>query len=279
MSSAPDLPDLPDLPDVSWTRIEIPGTANLRDPGGYRTADGRVVRRGVLLRSEALLAAVGSEAGAVWSADHDASYRSLGLRTVVDLRTDLEAGEDPSAWARATGAEVIPMPIPEGSIGSAYDLFGRLLDGTVAAYTPADMGAYYRIMLDRRGDVFGAVVSLLSDVDRVPLLVHCSAGKDRTGLAVALVLDLLGVPREVIVADYTLTGLLRPDRVHHYAAALAEVGVGVDAARLVFETPAEAMTEALRHLDSAYGGSAGYLRAAGVTDAELAAVRDNLLES
>lgn len=267
------------MSDQSWTRRALPGTANLRDPGGYETTDGHRVRRGRFLRSEALIGLEGNEANAVWSPEHAADFGALGLHTVVDLRTELEVREWPSAWAEATGAEVVWLPIPEGSLGSGYDLMGRLLDGTWARFGPPEMGEYYVVMLERRAEVFGTVARLLADPDHAPLLVHCSAGKDRTGVTTALVLESLGVPRDVVVADYALTGSFRPDRVRHHAAAFAAAGVDVEDARTIFESPPEAMVVALEHLDATYGGAAGYLRErAGVTDAELDALRANLLE-
>ena len=96
----------------------------------------------------------------------------------------------------------------------------------------------YIATLDRRAPVFGAAVRLLGDAERLPLLVHCSAGKDRTGLLVALVLSVLGTPRELVVSDYTLTGRNRPNRIADYEEALRPTGVDPEQVRTLFETPA-----------------------------------------
>jgi protein-tyrosine phosphatase len=97
-------------------------------------------------------------------------------------------------------------------------------------------------------------------------------------LLVALVLNLLGTPRELVTEDYALTGVLRPNRVAAYADLLAPSGLAPDAVRALFETPAEAMTSALGYLDTRYGGIVRFLvESAGLDHAELNRVRGKLL--
>jgi protein-tyrosine phosphatase len=111
----------------------------------------------------------------------------------------------------------------------------------------------------------------------VPVLVHCSAGKDRTGMFAALVLEALGVPRPVVVRDYAMTGVFRPNRVAAYAESFAAAGIRSGDVRVLFETPAAAMQATPAHLDERYGGAAGYLRSGGLADADLELIRANLL--
>ena len=132
--------------------------------------------------------------------------------------------------------------------------------------------------LRRRAPEFGTGLRILADAARLPVLVHCSAGKDRTGLLVALLLEALGVPRSVVVADYALTGVLRPDRVRAYAHLFTESGVDLAAIAPLFDTPAAAMASALADLDAGYGSVPAYLaEAAGLTPDHLLALRANLL--
>jgi protein-tyrosine phosphatase len=265
--------------DVRGTRLDLPGTSNLRDLGGYPTADGKFVGRGRLLRSEALTHAGVSEMHAVWQESHASHYQALALRTVIDLRSENETQKVPSAWEAATGAQVVPLPIAEGVEGTDTDVMGKVLSGALSRFDVEDLADLYTATLDRRAETFAAAIRVLADADRLPALVHCSAGKDRTGLFIALVLEVLGVERSLIVEDYALTGVLRPNRVEAYAALLREAGVEPDAVRVLFETPAAAMELALRHLDYEYGGAAAYLvDRGGLAPADLDALRVALTE-
>jgi protein-tyrosine phosphatase len=260
------------------THIPIPGTTNVRDLGGYPAADGLEVAPRRLYRAEVLTHPGTGTRQAVWDRAHAAHYQALGLRTVADLRSEREAARTPSAWRDATGANVIALPIAEGGEGTDTDYVRQLAAGQLTRFDASDLGRFYQLTLDRRAGVFGAGIRLLADPGRLPLLVHCSAGKDRTGLLVALVLELLGTPRELVTEDYALTGVLRPNRVAAYADLLAPSGLAPDAVRALFETPAEAMTSALGYLDTRYGGIARYLvESAGLDHAELNRVGGNLL--
>lgn len=265
--------------DVRGTRVDLPGTSNLRDLGGYPTADGRVVARGRLFRSEALAHPGATEMHAIWQEANAGHYRALSLRTVIDLRSETETQKVPSAWEAATGARVVSLPIAEGVEGTDTNVMGKVLRGEVSRFDVEDLADFYRVTLDRRAETFAAAISVVADPDQLPALVHCSAGKDRTGLFVALVLEVLGVDRALTVEDYALTGVLRPDRVQSYAALLSAAGVDPDAVRTLFETPAAAMQLALRHLDEEYGGAAEYLVGRGrLAPADLDALRVALTE-
>jgi protein-tyrosine phosphatase len=252
---------------------------NLRDVGGCPAAGGRTVARGRLLRSEALVLPGGRRPHSIWHATHAEAFARLGLRTVIDLRADREVAAAPSAWTEATGAEVVRLPIVEGVEGTDTNYMIRLMSGDLRRFDESDLARLYIATFDRRAAVFGAAVRLLGDAERLPLLVHCSAGKDRTGLLVALVLSVLGTPRELVVCDYTLTGRNRPNRIADYADALRPTGVDPEQVRTLFETPAAAMEQALEHLDATYGGPAGLLLGpGGLTEDDLDALRRALLQ-
>lgn len=264
--------------DLHRTRVEIPGTNNVRNLGGLPTRDGRRLRPGRFYRSEALAEPGASEVHAIWDAAHTAHYEALRLATVIDLRTPQEDAAVPSAWKRATGADVVSLPLNEGGEGSDTYVMGELLSGVRTGFSAEDMAELYAGSFDRRADVYAATARILADPARTPALVHCSAGKDRTGTVVALLLEALGVPRDVVVRDYALTGVFRPGRVHLYADLFAERGIDLDDVRVLFETPAAAMESALEHVDRTYGGAARYLvDHAGLGPEEVEAMRHNLL--
>ncbi len=259
--------------------ISVPGMNNIRDLGGLPAADDLEVAHGRFLRSETLAMPGARGPHSIWDEAHASHYDALKLRTVIDLRSDGEVGATPSAWTRATGADIIRLPIAEGVEGTDTDYVNRLIAGTLDRFDADDLARFYVITLERRATVFAEAVRLLGDPDRLPLLVHCSAGKDRTGLLVALVLTVLGTPRDVVVTDYALTGELRPNRIADYAPLLPP-DTDLDAVRVLFETPASAMEAALAHLDAEHGGAEGLLLGPGGLDAsDLDALRRALLVS
>ncbi|WP_067650368.1 tyrosine-protein phosphatase [Nocardia harenae] len=259
-------------------RIPIPGTSNLRDAGGYPAHDGRTVATGRLYRAEALVVRGDEALHSIYDESAGARYRDLGVRTVIDLRADLETERAPSAWARACGAELVRLPVAEGGEGADTNYLRMLLDGELAGFGIADMTTFYTDMLLRRAGQLGAAYRILAEPQRLPVLVHCAAGKDRTGVFVALVLSSLGVPGEHVVRDYALTEVLRPNRIDAYAERFAAASRDVEAARALFGSPAAAMEATLRYLDERFGGAAGYLaEVAGVSGRVVDAVRANLL--
>jgi protein-tyrosine phosphatase len=265
--------------DVSATRIAIPGTTNVRDLGGLPTTTGGRIRKGVLFRSEVLALPGASKAYAVWDDENAEACRALGLQTIVDLRSEAESARTPSAWRDATGATVLAFPISEGGEGTDTNYMRELLNGTRARFDADDLAAFYCLCLDRRAATFAGAVRVIADAERLPVLVHCSAGKDRTGLLIALVLEVLGVPRESVLEDYTLTGALRPNRVEVFAPMLEAAGVSPDDARALFETPRAAMETALTYLDRTWGSTENYLAdAGGLESAVLQTLRGLLLQ-
>lgn len=260
-----------------WTTHRAVGTTtNLRDLGGIPAGGGAVVAPGRLFRAEALVSPGTTDLCAVHDPADDDAYAALGVRTVIDLRSAGEVVRIASRWPDATGAVRVGQPM-EGAEGDT-DVVGDIRAGRRHRFTAADLADLYTGMLATRAAEIGAALRVLADPARLPALVHCAAGKDRTGVVVALLLELLGVPREVVVAEYAFTGVLRPDRVRAYAPLFAGSGVDLAAVAPLFDTPAESIETALARLDSTSGSVAGYLEGAcGLSRTEQASIRENLL--
>ena len=258
------------------THLPLPGTGNLRDLGGTPAVGGTVVAPGRLYRAEALVEPGTTTLCAIRDEGQAEAYAALGVRTVIDLRTRQEALSIPSAWPSATGADLVALPM-EGGEGDT-DYVREIRDGVRGRFTADDLTDYYGLLLHRRAAELGAGLRVLADPARLPVLVHCAAGKDRTGLLIALVLEALGVAREIVVADYALTGVLRPRRVLAYASVFADCDVDLEAVAPLFDAPATAMEGALARLDAGHGSVAAYLDdACGITSADVDALRENLL--
>jgi protein-tyrosine phosphatase len=239
-------------PAAADRRIPVAGTFNLRDLGGYPAAGGRTTRWRTLLRSDALHLA--GPAGT-------AALAGYGLRTVVDLRT-------PAEVVRAPGVPggFAPSTVRVSLLGDHLDLM------------PESLAAIYRYVITERGAAVGAAVRALCAAGSIPALVHCSAGKDRTGIVVGLVLAVLGVPDEVIAADYALSArYLNPRTTAAIGQLEASSGLSDLSAELLASPPA-LMLETLGWVRDSFGSAAGYLTAHGVSPAELDALRASLTE-
>jgi protein-tyrosine phosphatase len=190
-----------------------------------------------------------------------ATLSELGLRTVVDLRTQFEAETAPSAL------DGLPGRIEHISI----------LSGDLQSL-PLELDAIYRYMIDERGDAIAAAIKVLCAPGALPALVHCSAGKDRTGVVIALVLAVLGVPDQVIAADYALSATyLDPDRTPAIGQLQASTGLGDDLTRTLLTSPPALILDTLAWVRAASGSVDRYLLDHGLRAEDLAQLRSALI--
>lgn len=263
------------LEDAAGRRIEIAerklpleGPRNFRDLGGYPTADGRRVRWGQVFRADSLAELT----------DADIAYLArLGLARVIDLRGDGEVSERPNRLAGRPGFAYVQLPIGESDLAPA-EWARKFESGEFGEIDASWLVRGYRRTLDERAHRVGEVLRQLASAPS-PAVFHCTAGKDRTGVISALLLLLLGVPREVVVGDYSLTALYTDDRIPAADQWFAERGIQPEQAAHVLSARREAMEETLDHLDAAHGGTERFLRErAGVGPAQIAALRAWLTE-
>lgn len=245
--------------------LELDGTANTRDLGGIRVEGGRI-RPGLVIRSDNL---------------QDLSPRDvvrlvdeLGLRTVLDLRTPSEReSTGPGPLVSRPEVEHLPLSFIPDSVEVQIDpgsvLPSRWADGPVSVYN------HY---LNDRPESFGAAVRRLADPAAGAAILHCAAGKDRTGVLAAVVLDVLGASMDDIAVDYARTNerieaiFGRLEASNTYRQDVQKIGL--DAHR-VEPTTMEQVFTALR---AKHGSTAGYLATAGVNDTTLEQLRERLVE-
>jgi protein-tyrosine phosphatase len=177
--------------------IALKGTQNTRDIGGYETTDGRQVRWGVIFRSDKLSRLLKSDFQ---------QLEEMGLRTVIDLRTPDEAKESPTVWKGENPPRIVNYPVGKDD-GQWFTNQDRML--TSARFNSEDALNHfvegYRLLPETGLESYRSLMALVLDETNWPLLIHCSAGKDRSGIAIALILEALGVEREIIMEDYLLT--------------------------------------------------------------------------
>ncbi len=170
--------------------VAFEGTPNFRDYGGYRTDDGRQVKWGALYRSGQL---------AALTQDDVQRLATLDIRLVFDFRRREEQSRDPSRFPEAVAPTVIGLPIDPGSTLNFLDAQADARDFTEF------MCRINREFVESHSMHYRRMFEYLLDHDRGASLIHCSAGKDRTGFAAAMILSALGVPRDVVLQDYMLT--------------------------------------------------------------------------
>jgi protein-tyrosine phosphatase len=227
--------------------LPLDGTRNVRDVGGYPAARGRRTRWRTLLRSDELTRL---------PVHAQRELIEMGLRQVIDLRWPDELQRSPNVFARSPEVLYTPLPLLEDDPTPEVGLAGL-----------------YRHVFDVRAPQLAEVARALLVDDGLPAVIGCAAGKDRTGVAIALLLDLVGVPRPVIVDDYAASAA-------YFASPLTTIEAG-DWRHLpiAVDSPPEYMSAALEHLDRAHGGARTLLRGEGLGDAELDRLIDLLTES
>lgn len=267
------------------TTVALDGTFNFRDVGGLPLAACGTTRSGILYRSDALsgLSPEGLE-----------QLAATDIGVVVDLRTAMERQMAPDRLPTARPFEVVELPLLEGAFaGAAQQAAQAAAAGPDGASTATDaiadavaqlpsLGDVYVSMLEHGADAFARVARLVAGATVDPpraVLVHCSAGKDRTGITTALILDAVGVERAAIVDDYASSEAnLAGAWADAMYAQVAKTGVPLTPAvkDLVATTPPPAIQQALAWVEANAGGTAQYLRSGGLTDDELSALRARL---
>ena len=250
--------------------LPVAGAANLRDLGGYATRDGQALRWGVLYRADALADL----------SDEDLAYlERLSLHRVVDFRSEAERERDPDRLP--AGPSVVWQPIA----GQGLDpraLQDRLLAGEVSAeQSAAFLVEGNRAFVNEFRDVYARFLRDLADPANLPTLFHCTAGKDRTGFAAALVMLVLDVPRETAMRDYLLTNTYTQAKTQRTLQVIRFASLfraDPDDLKPLFEARESYLNAAYAAIDEQPGGSEAYLRSLGVDDALRERLRANLLE-
>jgi len=183
-------------------RLPLQGPDNFRDLGGYATADGRRVRWGRLYRSNELSGLT----------RYDFEYLSrIGLKLVCDFRSDRERREKPDPVIEPEPPLSLDLPVDAEGVDPG-ELQQKIRTGGIAALgTEKLMRTAYRSFVSDHSTRWAIMLRRLAQPESLPALVHCTAGKDRTGFAAALVLLSLGVPEETVFEDYLMTNHYRAD--------------------------------------------------------------------
>jgi len=256
---------------------------NLRDPGGWPTTDGRSVRRRVIYRSAA------PTSPAIVT---DAGIEALGITTVIDLRTGYEAAARPDQLP--AGARLLSLDVLGGDTDSAATVPAKLAAGagaqaardTTEAARADELGDADAIMRGTYRDLvssapslsgFSGLVRTILEADGAPVLYHCTAGKDRTGWATAVLMTAAGATPDAVRAEYLA---VNPAVLDLFAGAVAQAqasGVDPEVVRALVSVDASYLAAAFDQVDTVFGGFDAYLREGlGLDPADQRALRDLL---
>ena len=247
--------------DYSERHYPFEGCFNFRDIGGYLNQDGRRVKKGLYFRA-------GRQDRMT---DKDLAHLSgLNISTQIDLRKQEEVLDQGRGPLEAMGANYINIAvIPEG--GS--DKLNKLVGDTGIS------GKRYLGYLEFGPTSWLRLFGILAEQENLPVLLHCTAGKDRTGVSTAFLLSVLGVSREVIEADYLLTNL-DTERQADFIESTVGYPEGYDREKMITiaGVPQDAMKDFLDGVESKWGSVVEYLQKIGITQDQMNKIRDNFLE-
>lgn len=254
---------------IAERTLPFTSLANFRDIGGYPTDSGKTTRWDRVYRAIAI--------PKLEEEDTD-KLAALNIQLVCDLRSAEEVAEAPDELPQTVHtylhlpaqAEVSPLERLRWLVFERHRLQDLLKH------------VYIDVMIEKNPQIFGSIFQRLADQQNLPALIHCTAGKDRTGVTIALLLRLLGVSREIVIADYTLTNYAYAyiqDVTASSIRRLTTMGFSEDNIQPLLVADPETIEAMLDHVTNTYGSVEQYLmQKAGITQDVIDRLRENLLD-
>jgi protein-tyrosine phosphatase len=264
--------------DSLGNALEISSVPNLRDVGGYETADGATVKRGIVYRSDTFNP---------MTAEDIQKLEELRLKNDYDLRTDAEIKKQPDEIP--TGVLYHQLNVLADAKSSSAVELGALLHDPKKTNVALGNGKIeemfvevYRefITLPSAKESYCALFQDLANPDMAPGVFHCTTGKDRTGWAAAALLTLLGVPRDTVMADYMRTNEYTLPQFSKVTDEFVAAGGERDIALAIFGVKTEYLNSSFDAMEKDYGTIENYFsKGLGIDAAGQQKLRDRFLES
>jgi protein-tyrosine phosphatase len=256
-------------PLLCTQRLPLSGAVNFRDLGGYWTSNNRQVKRGLVFRSDHL---------SRLTPEDQQILEHLQFKVVCDLRTTQEQQRHPDLLPQDGSIHLLLLPVQAGTFDPALAM-KRLRSGERDWLSLDFFIRLYQQYLDDFGPIWGKIFRLIAAPANLPLVFHCTGGKDRTGICAALLLLTLGVEKENIFLDHDRSNACNAERLQSIYAQFADLGIGPEQAAPYLQAPVEPLAAMLEHLKNTYGTVDNYLLTkAGLDETTLAVLRSNLLE-
>lgn len=253
---------------VSERQIPLEGQANFRDLGGIPTKDGRHTKWGLLYRSGKL--------SKLSKRDLD-YFANLGIGTVCDFRNDMEIAEDPDRYPASCAIKYVHLPIGDKEGKQYRALLAQAKSGEIKGIQAKEIfeSAMSEFADSLAEDFQPLMEQLVLSNGNVPMLYHCTGGKDRTGFATALILSALGVERETIIDEYLMSNYYRYDVNKRNMRLARLMGIGSETSQYAFLVNEDYIGAAFKVIDEEYGGVEKYLEDKfGITAAVRAELRE-----
>lgn len=244
---------------------------NFRDLGGYKTADGRTVKKGLFFRSAHLTDL---------SQEDIETLKKLNIKHIFDYRNDDEADKYPSTQIENIKNIRIPALKMPSTESDEFDSVENMVDEFFIkglAYNRMK-DSYYQLPINNES--YRNLINLVKDPSMLPILSHCTAGKDRTGVGCSIILMLLGVPREDIIKEYLKSDSYVKEFIQEFLTYRPELSkVPEEKLRYIFGVCEEYITETFKRIDEMYGSSEEYFeKEYSISKEDIEKLRDTYLE-
>jgi protein-tyrosine phosphatase len=242
-------------------KLYVEGTHNVRDMGGYTTDDGKTTKIGMLIRSGNLdkLPEVAQQ-----------QLIDYGVKTIVDLRSEWEQKHYPNVFTEASQMKYYNLPLVSDTLSN-----NEAWQAVENDYT--ELHELYIKYLEWCQPQIVSIITTIADADSA-IILHCHAGKDRTGIIAALLLSSVGVSDTAISQDYSLTGGEIPHLIAEWRDYYLSKGRDIAQIEREVATKPETMMSMLKYIEDTYGSMTAYLESCGVTSSTLMKLREKFLE-
>lgn len=255
--------------NVAERRVPMEGTLNFRDLGGYRTTDGRRVKWGRIFRSDGLVRL---------TVQDQTLLKQMEIKLVCDFRAPAEVEKSPNKLPPDGAIRTQGLPVVSHEFDTVA-IMERIKKGDTDWINESLMIDGYIRNIESFPDIWGTVINNLIDPQKRPLVFHCTAGKDRTGVCAALILLALGVPEEVVIEDHQLSNVFLAPFLPKMSKYLQQFEVDIEDVMPYLVAPKVAIVAVIERIRTQYGTAERYLNSkSGVDLRTLELIKEELLE-
>ena len=254
---------------LAQRRVRLDGSMNFRDLGGYKTVDGGRIKWGKIFRSDNL---------ARLSDMDQVKLKNMDIKRVCDFRTAAEVKKSPDKFPGSNSPKYLHLPVIHGEFDNIM-LFDRIKNGDVEWISTDFMIKGYINNLEKFADTWAEVIKQLTHPENLPLVFHCTAGKDRAGTCAALILLVLGVPEQTVIEDHSLSNIYIAkalDKIYNYIKSL---GIEPKLVTPYFTAPKQCIISLIHHIKNTYGSANNYfIKKSTIDQKTLTSLKKNLLD-